>query len=319
MRFVLRRLGQSGLVLAAVSVLTFALLELSPGSFFDDLKVDARMASGTVDTLREQSGLDAPPFARYLTWMRSVARGEFGVSLAHRSPVGPLLWERLRNTLLLTIPATIVCWAIALPLGLWLARSRRRWASRLVGAGSSTLLAVPDLLIALALLMLAVHTGIFPTGGMQSPDAESLDVSARMSDFALHAFLPFCALVIVLLPPVLRHVRAAAIEALESPAVRAARGHGIGGWRLTIGYILPLSANPLISLAGLSCAALVSASLLIEVVMSWPGLGPLLVESLLAKDVHVVLGASMLAAVFLVAGNLLADLALFAIDPRVRS
>ena len=97
------------------------------------------------------------------------------------------------------------------------------------------------------------------------------------------------------------------------------RGHGIRGWRLDLRYILTIAANPLISLAGLSIAALLSASLLIEVVMSWPGLGPLLVEALLARDVHVVLGASMLATVFLVSGNLLADLALCAVDPRIRA
>ncbi|HEY7191349.1 MAG TPA: ABC transporter permease [Vicinamibacterales bacterium] len=319
MRFVLGRLGHSALVLLSVSVLTFALIELSPGEFFDDLKIDARIGASTVETLRQQSGLTESPITRYLTWVRSVGRGELGISLAHRVPVGTLLWERARNTLLLTVPATLVCWAIALPLGLWLARHRGRWVNRLFNAASSTLLSLPDILIALVLLFVALRTGLFPTGGMFSPGVESLGGAARIRDLALHALLPFSALLIVLLPPVVRHVRASAIEAIDAPAVRAARGHGISGWHLTTRYILPLSANPLISLAGLSCAALVSASVLIEVVMSWPGLGPLLVESLLAKDVHVVLGASMLATVFLVTGNLLADVMLYAVDPRVRS
>ena len=319
MRFVLSRLGHSVLVLLLVSVLTFALIELSPGEFFDDLRVDAQIGSTTVETLRQQSGLNQAPLARYAAWMQSIARGDFGVSLAHRAPVGSLLWERARNTLLLTVPATVVCWMVALPLGLWLARHRGRWTDRIFTTASSTLVSLPDILVALLLLLVALRSGVFPTGGMLSPGAESLDTMARMRDLATHAFLPFCALLLVLLPPVIRHVRASAIEAIEAPAVRAARGHGIGGWHLTTRYILPLSANPLISLAGLSCAALVSASVLIEVVMSWPGLGPLLVESLLAKDVHVVLGASMLATMFLVTGNLLADLTLYAVDPRVRS
>lgn len=319
MRFVLGRLGHSALVLVLVSVLTFAMIELSPGEFFDDLKVNARIGASTVETLRQQSGLTESPLTRYLAWMASVARGEFGISLAHRVPVGSLLWERARNTLFLTVPATLACWLIALPLGLWLARHRGRWTDRIFAAASSTLLSLPDILIALLLLLVALRTGLFPTGGMFSPGAESLGGVARVRDLALHAFLPFCALLLVLLPPVIRHVRASAIEAINAPAVRAARGHGISGWHLATRYILPLAANPLISLAGLSCAALVSASVLIEVVMSWPGLGPLLVESLLAKDVHVVLGASMMATTFLVTGNLLADLTLYAVDPRVRS
>jgi len=319
MRFVLGRLGHSVLVLVLVSVLTFALIELSPGQFFDDLKVDAQIGSTTVETLRQQSGLNETPLTRYLAWTQSVARGDFGVSLAHRVPVGSLLWERARNTLLLTIPATLVCWLVALPLGLWLARHRGRWTDRIFTTASSTLVSLPDILVALLLLLVALRTGLFPTGGMLSPGADTLDAMARLRDLVNHAFLPFCALILVLLPPVIRHVRASAIEAIDAPAVRAARGHGINGWHLTTRYILPLSANPLISLAGLSCAALVSGSVLIEVVMSWPGLGPLLVESLLAKDVHVVLGASMLATMFLVTGNLLADLTLYAVDPRVRS
>ena len=319
MRFVLGRLGHSALVLLSVSMLTFALIELSPGEFFDDLKVDVKIGASTVETLRQQSGLTASPVTRYVTWVGSVARGEFGISLAHRVPVGTLLWDRARNTLLLTVPATLVCWAIALPLGLWLARHRGRWTDRIFNTASSTLLSLPDILVALLLLFVALRTGLFPTGGMFSLGVESLGAAARIRDMALHAVLPFSALLIVLLPPVVRHVRASAIEAIDAPAVRAARGHGISGWQLTTRYILPLSANPLISLAGLSCAALVSASVLIEVVMSWPGLGPLLVESLLAKDVHVVLGASMLATLFLVTGNLLADLTLYAVDPRVRS
>jgi peptide/nickel transport system permease protein len=319
MRFVLGRLGHSALVLLLVSALTFALIELSPGEFFDDLTVNAQIGASTVETLRQQSGLTESPLTRYVAWIGSVGRGEFGVSLAHRTPVGSLLWVRARNTLLLTVPATLACWSIALPLGLWLARHRGRWTERIFNTASSTLLSLPDLLVALLLLLVALRTGLFPTGGMFSPGVESLGSAARLRDLALHACLPFCALLLVLLPPVLRHVRASAIEAIDAPAVRAARGHGISGWHLTTRYILPLSANPLISLAGLSCAALVSASVLIEVVMSWPGLGPLLVESLLAKDVHVVLGASMMATMFLVTGNLLADLTLYAVDPRVRS
>jgi peptide/nickel transport system permease protein len=319
MRFVANRIGHSVLVLVAVSALTFALIELSPGEFYDDLRVDAHVSTATVDALRQQSGLDRSALTRYVAWVQSIARGEFGVSLAHRSSVGSLLWDRAGNTLLLTIPAMLVSWIVALPLGLWMARHRGRWTDRFFNAASSTLLALPDLLIALVLLLVALRTGLFPTGGMLSPGAESLSTAARLRDLAAHAFLPCCALVIGLLPPVLRHVRASAIEAIDAPPVLAARGYGIRGWRLMLRYVLPLSANPLISLAGLSCAALVSASLLIEVVMSWPGLGPLVVESLLAKDVHVVLGASMLATLFLVTGNLLADLTLYAVDPRVRS
>jgi peptide/nickel transport system permease protein len=108
------------------------------------------------------------------------------------------------------------------------------------------------------------------------------------------------------------------IEVLDSPFIRAARGHGIPHSRLLFRFALPAAANPLISLLGFSVATMLSSSLLLEVILSWPGLGPMLVEATLNKDVYVVVGAVMLSAVFLIAGNLLADVLLFAADPRIR-
>jgi peptide/nickel transport system permease protein len=212
----------------------------------------------------------------------------------------------------------VVTWCLALPLGIWIARHRNRWIDRVSSGVTSTLVAMPDLLVALLLLLLALRTGLFPTGGMWSPGAEGLGYWARLLDLGRHAFLPLLALIATTLPSVVRHVRASVLEAAEAPAVQAARGYGIARSRITLRYVLPLAANPLVSLAGLSIATLLSTSLLIEVVMSWPGLGPLLVEALLAKDVHVVLSASMLASALLVIGNLAADLTLYAVDPRIR-
>ena len=319
LRFVLRRLAYGALITLGVSFLTFTMLELAPGEFFDDLKLDATVGAGTIATLRAEHGLTASAPIRYVRWLGDVARGDFGLSLAHRAPVAPLLWERARNTLILTVPALFIAWLIALPLGLWTARHRGRLFDRLCSGATSTLLALPDLLIGLLMLLVALKSGLFPAGGMFSPGAADGDLASRARDLAVHAVLPLCAIVLSTVPTILRHVRASAIDAAQAPAIRAARGHGIGGWRLDFRYVLTIAANPLISLAGLSIAALLSASLLIEVVMSWPGLGPLLVEALLARDVHVVLGASMLATLFLVGGNLLADLTLFAVDPRIRA
>jgi peptide/nickel transport system permease protein len=319
LRFVLSRLAYGVLITLGVSLLTFTMLELAPGDFFDDLKLDATVGRGTIETLRQEHGLTASAPVRYVQWLGSLVGGDWGISLAHRAPVAPLLWERTRNTLILTVPALFIAWLIALPLGLWTARHRGGFFDRLCGGATSGLLALPDLLIGLLMLLVALKSGLFPAGGMFSPGSADGDTAGRLRDLTMHAVLPLCAIVLSTLPAVLRHVRASAIDAAQTPAVRAARGHGIRGWRLDLRYILTIAANPLISLAGLSIATLLSASLLIEVVMSWPGLGPLLVEALLARDVHVVLGASMLATVFLVGGNLLADLALFAVDPRIRA
>jgi peptide/nickel transport system permease protein len=105
---------------------------------------------------------------------------------------------------------------------------------------------------------------------------------------------------------------------LQAPFIRAARAHVISEYRTLLRYALPVAANPLISLFGFSVATMLSASLLVEVILSWPGIGPLLLEAILAKDVYVVLGTVMLSSVFLVLGNLVADLLLFLADPRIR-
>lgn len=319
MKYVGRRMAHSALLLLGVSFFSFALLQLAPGDFFDGWRLNPQVSAQTIADLRAHYGLDRPLPVRYARWLASVLRGELGVSLAYNGPVAPLLWARARNTLLLTATATLLAWLAAIPLGVWSAARKRGWLDRLCGAATSALLTVPDLLLFFALLLLAVHTGWFPAGGMLSPSTgPDTNFWLRVRDVAAHLALPALGLALVTLPPLVRHVRSAMGEALLSPFIRAARAHGIPESRILFRYALPLAANPLISLLGFSVATMLSASALVEVVMSWPGLGPLLVESILSRDVYVVVGTVMFASAFLIAGNLLADLLLFASDPRIR-
>jgi peptide/nickel transport system permease protein len=173
--------------------------------------------------------------------------------------------------------------------------------------------------MALGLLILAVRTGWFPTGGMVSVGFESLSPLQRIRDVTLHMELPVLALVLSGLPVLVRHVRAAVAEVLEAPFLRAAESHGIRRRTLLYSYALRAAANPLFSLFGFSVGALLSGSLLVEVVMSWPGLGPLLLEAILARDLYVVIGGVLCSTIFLVAGNFLADLLIYWADPRIRT
>lgn len=131
--------------------------------------------------------------------------------------------------------------------------------------------------------------------------------------------LPVAALVLSVLPLLVRHVRAAVAEVLVAPFLLAAEGHGIPRRTLLYRYALAAVANPLIALFGFSIGTLLSGSLLIEVVMSWPGLGPFLLEAILARDIYVVIGGVLLSTLFLVGGNFLADLLLYWADPRIRT
>jgi len=319
MRFFLRRLRHACFLLFGVSILAFLFTTLAPGNYFDEMRLNPQISPVTVAALRAQYQLDRPLPVRYASWVNSVFHGQMGFSFAYNSPVAPILFVRARNTLLLTITATLIAWGIALPLGIWSAERFGHLSDRLLSWATAALLVIPDLALALGLLVLTVRTGWFPAGGMTSLDFGSLPLSGKFRDLALHMTLPVAALVLSALPLLVRHVRAAVAEVLDAPFMLAARGHGIPRRTLLYRYGLRAAANPLISLFGFSIGALLSGSLLVEVVMSWPGLGPLLLESILSRDLYVVIGGVLFSTIFLVGGNLIADILLYWADPRIRT
>jgi peptide/nickel transport system permease protein len=319
MGYILRRLVQAALLLLGASVLTFLFSALAPGNYFDEMRLNPQISPETVASLRAQYQLDRPLPVRYARWMIALLHGEMGFSFAYDSPVAPLLAVRARNTLLLTLTATLIAWATALPLGIWSATYAGRWPDRIVSWATASFLIVPDLVLALGLLIVAVRSGWFPTGGLVSVGFETFSTLGKMRDLAAHMALPVAALVLTSLPILVRHVRAAVAEVLGAPFLRAAEGHGIPRGRLLYRYALRAAANPLISLFGFSIGVLLSGSLLVEVVMSWPGLGPLLLEAILARDLYVVIGGVLLSTIFLVSGNFLADMLLYWADPRIRT
>jgi len=317
-RYVWRRLGHAVLVLFGVSFLTFVLAAAAPGRFGDELRLDPRISPETIEAMRVRYGVNDAVPGQYLRWLQSVARGEFGFSIAYNGPVGPLLWPRVRNTLLLTVPATLLSWLIALPLGTWSAARRGAWLDRLAAGATTTLLGIPELLLGLGLLLFAVRTGYLPTGGMTSLDFDELGRWQKVRDVLVHLVLPVTALTLAGLPILVRHVRASVGEVVRARFIQAARASGVPEPRLLVRHALRTAANPLISLFGLSVAGLLSASLVIETIMSWPGLGPLLLDAVAARDLHVVVAAVSCSTVLLVAGNLLADGLLYLADPRIR-
>jgi peptide/nickel transport system permease protein len=299
-------------------VLAFIFSTLAPGNYFDDMRLNPQISAERLSALRAEYRVDQPLPVRYARWVGAVLHGDLGFSFAYNMAVGPLLWARARNTLLLTGTATVLAWMLALPLGVWSAEKLGRPADVALSWATAVLLIIPDLTLALGLLVLAVRSGWLPTGGLVSVGFGGFSAAHRVRDVAWHMVLPVTVLVASALPVLLRHVRAAVAEALEAPFLRAAEGHGISRGRLLYRYVLPAAAHPLIALFGFSLGTLLSASLLVEVVMSWPGLGPFLLEAILARDLYVVIGGVLLSTLFLVAGNFVADLLLYWADPRIR-
>lgn len=313
------RLAQALFLMLGVSILAFVMIDMAPGSYLDEMKLNPQISANTLAALRAEYGMDRSLPVRYVLWLASASRGEFGFSLAYNCPVWPLLRVRAANTLVLTVTSLLFSWALAIPIGIFAATRAGRWQDRLSAFSTTFLLATPDVLIGLALLAFALRTRWFPTGGMRTLASAEMGPFWRMRDFAEHLFLPVAALTAGMLPMLIRHVRSATLEVMESPFIVAARSLGISRHRILFRHALPVAANPLISLLGVSIGTLLSGSLLIEVIMSWPGVGPLLLQAILERDLHVVIAAIMFSALFLITGNAMADALLYTADPRIRN
>lgn len=310
-RYFERRLVHSAALLIAISALAFTLSQLAPGSFLDEMKLNPQISAQTLAGLRAQYGLDQPLPVRYFRWIKSLAAGDFGYSLAYNMPVAKLIWERLGNTLLLGAAAMVLAWVVALPCGIWGAYKAHRWHDRILVASSTLLLGTPELALALLFILVAAHFGNVGMGFEKG----RFGVASALRGLRI----PAVVLALAAFPILFRHIRSAMAEAWRSPFLQAARGHGIGNMRLLLRHALPAAANPLISLFGLSLAGVVSASFLVEVITGWPGIGPLFLEAIYSRDFHVVMAVVMLFSLFLIIANLIADLLLYAADPRVRA
>jgi len=319
MSYLGRRFLRAIALILGVSALCFVFTELAPGSFFDELRLNPQVSRETIEALQQHYGLNQPLPVKYARWMASVARGDFGYSVAYNAPVAPMLIARARNTLWLTATAMLLTWLIAIPLGVFTAARQGRMLDRMVGGGTSLLVSIPEIVLAVALLALAVRTRWLPVGGMRSMGFDELSGWGKLHDMLLRMVLPVSILVLSSVAVLMRHVRASVVEVLDAPYLQTARGLGISQSRLLFRHALPVAANAAISLFGFSVAALLSGSLLVEVVTGWPGLGPLILEATFSRDLYVVIGGVMFSTLFMVMGNFLADLMLLACDPRIRT
>jgi peptide/nickel transport system permease protein len=316
-RYIARRFFRSGVLLIGASFLSFTLLELAPGDYFDEVLLNPAVSRQMVETLRAQYGLNHSVPVRYLHWCASAVRGEWGMSIAYQRPAGPVIWERARNTLVLTIVGTLASWLVGLGVALW-AAAGKLWRQTFVLSVAAILAPLPDLVLVLGLTVLASETGWLPAGGMTSPDYTMMSPLQRVGDSLMHLVLPAFALTVSLLPIVMLHARSAIAELISAPFIVFAQASGIPRMRLLIRHVLPAASAPLITVAGFSVGGMLSSALVIEVITGWPGLGSLMLQSIMRRDPYVVLGAITASATLLLLTNFMADLLLFAADPRIR-
>jgi peptide/nickel transport system permease protein len=311
MRTLALRVVHSFISLLAISLLCFGLLHAAPGDYFTELRLEPGISQKAIKAMESQSDLSRPLVVRYALWCKSVLHGDFGNSLAYRLPVGPLVRERIGNTLMLGAAGLFGAWALGFVLG-----SMRGWLATATRSLAALLWAIPEPVLALVLLIAALklHT-LAPMPGIGAEDESSW---THFRSLSRQIALPALAMALGYLPVVLRHVQRGLDAARNAPAVEAARIHGFAYHRIFLDYILPEAANPLISLFGLGIGSLLSASLFVEVLFGWPGLGQLLLSAILARDTNIVVAGVLCSAVILIAGNLLADVLLWVQDPRIR-
>ena len=190
MRFWITRIAHALFALVAVSLLAFLFLELAPGDYLDRMRLNPQISRETLEAMRAQYGLDRPFVERYLSWLGAVLTGTWGFSFAYGVAVAPLIWERALNTLLLSVSAAALAWLVAVPAGIFWATRHRPSANALMGLGTSLIVGLPELVLALALLVFAERTRAFPVGGMWSIGAGDMSLFRRVSDLLWHLVLP---------------------------------------------------------------------------------------------------------------------------------
>jgi peptide/nickel transport system permease protein len=316
--FLIRRLLASAVLLVIVLSTTFFVLHLAPGDPSAVLD-NPRVPQAQRQALRERWGLDRPLAVQYIRWLASVARGHWGTSFLHQRPVGAVILDALPNTLILGAAAALVQLTCGLALGVLAARRAGTATDHLVRGGTLLLYSLPTFWLGLmAILLLSLHWPLFPPSHMRSVGAELWSAAPRLLDLLRHLALPALVLGVATAGGVTRFVRGSLLEVLYQDFVRTARAKGLRESRVFYVHALRSAAAPVLQIAGLQLPALLSGSLVTEVVFAWPGMGRLAHSALLGRDYPLVLACTALGGVLVIAGNLLADLLHAAADPRVR-
>ncbi len=299
LRFVAVRLIHGFFTLLGVTFLSFLIIKLSPTDPFAQLKLNPQVSPQTIELLRKQYGLDQPLLVQYLKWLKSALIFDLGISLQYNAPVLDLIKERIGNTLLLTVPSALLSWFLAVPLGFLAGMKEGSLTDRTVRLFSYFFMSFPSFFLAFLLLLFLSKSGFFQLGGWQSL-AVAIATLTLISSAGL-----------------VRLMRSSVIEVLNSPMVLLLRSKGLKG-RAFAKHVLKNAMNPFTTLIGYEIAGLLSGAALVEIIVGWPGLGSLMLDAVLSTDLFLVMGGLYIGTIMLLLGNLLADLLLAYIDPRVK-
>lgn len=322
--YILRRFLNLIPTFILATFLAWIVIEIAPGDFASQFAFD-QVDPNRADRMREVLGLNEPWHVRYLYWLRNVVlHFDLGVSMTSKGPVTALLVPRMVNSLWLLLPATVLIFAIAIPIGVYSALRKYSIGDRLLTVFSLMGLAVPNFFLALIFLAFAVQWFqsfdwfLIPTGGMTSMNHESLGPVQQVLDILWHMLMPLIVVALSSLAFTTRVMRGEMLEVLGQDYIRTARAKGLSENAVTYKHALRNAVLVLIATIGGVLPGLISGAGTVEFVTGWPGVTPLLIRSIFSQDVYVIMAILTITTLLLMIGNLLSDLALALVDPRIR-
>jgi peptide/nickel transport system permease protein len=338
--YAVKRLLQGVLTLFLASMLSFAIIQFAPGDYLDVLRQNPKISPETIEELKQRFGLDKNYIVQYGNWLWQIIKpvimqvtipltslkislilpqGNFGYSFVNFRSVSSLLAERIPATLLLAISSIIITWAIAIPLGILSAVKQNTILDKTLRFLSYLGQGFPSFITALVLLVVAQNVSpLLPVGDMTSLDHNELTFFGKILDIGWHMILPTIALSITSFAGLQRLMRGQLLDVLRQDYIQTARAKGLPENKVIYVHALRNAINPLITLLGFEFASLLSGAFIAEYFFNWPGLGRLILQAVQAQDLYLVMGSLMMGALMLIVGNLLADLLLKFVDPRIK-
>jgi peptide/nickel transport system permease protein len=316
--YIIRRLIISVPLLLAITFVSFMVIHMAPGNYFDSLRMNPQISPETIKKYESQYHLDKPPVIQYGWWLKNILRFDLGYSFSLMSPVKDVIGRRLFNTFILSLSAMLFTWFIAIPLGIFCAVKQNKISDRFFSGISFVGLSVPTFFLALILLYIVSVTGILPLGGMYSAGYESFSRMARILDLIKHLIIPTIVIGTGSMAGLQRIMRANMLEVLRQQYIITARAKGLPEHRVIYIHALRNAVNPLITIFGYSLSGLLSGAALTEIIIGWPGLGSVMLQAVRSQDLFLVMGSMLMGGVLLIGGNLIADILLAWSDPRIQ-
>jgi peptide/nickel transport system permease protein len=324
-QFIARRLLSMVPTLILISIVSFIIIQLPPCDYLTTYAaqlsaMDTPVSRESLSYLRERYGLDRPVYVQYWIWISGFVQGDFGESFEFNRPVSALVWERLGLTLAVALSTMLFTWIIAIPIGIYSAVRQYSLFDYVFTFIGFVGLAVPNFLLALVLLFVSVFVFNIPSvGGLFSPQYLDEPWSlAKFFDLLTRLWLPVVVVGTAGTAGLIRIMRANMLDVLHQPYVQTARSKGVRERVVIYKHATRNAINPLISIMGMQLPGIFSGETITAIVLSLPTLGPLLYRSLLSQDMFLAGTILMFLAIALVIGNLIADVLLAVVDPRIR-